>query len=121
MAFEEHYHEVVEVLENLFVYIFNGLRERFAKEIAIVREQYPVEEFKIPKEGKVLRLTFKEGIAMLREKGYEVADLEDLSTEMERNLGKLVLEKYDTDFYILDKFPIAVICPSPIVFTEHVF
>jgi aspartyl-tRNA synthetase len=108
MAFEEHYHEVVEVLEGLFVYIFNGLRERFAKEIAIVRTQYPIEEFKVPKDGKVLRLTFKEGISMLRENGYNVPDLEDLSTEMERNLGRLVAEKYDEDFYILDKFPLAV-------------
>lgn len=108
MAFEEHYHEVIEVLEDLFVFIFNGLRERFAKEISVVREQYPVEEFKIPKDGQVLRITFKEGIAMLREAGYEWPDLEDLSTEMERNLGRLVLEKYDTDFYVMDKFPLAV-------------
>ncbi|KAH0613251.1 uncharacterized protein H6S33_009631 [Morchella sextelata] len=108
MAFEEHYHEVIEVLESLFVFIFNGLRERFAKEIAIVREQYPVEEFKIPKGGKVLRIKFKEGIAMLREAGYDVPELEDLSTEMERNLGRLVLAKYDTDFYVMDKFPLAV-------------
>lgn len=108
MAFEEHYHEVIEVLESLFVFIFNGLRERFAKEIAIVREQYPVEEFKIPKDGKVLRIKFKEGIAMLREAGYDVPELEDLSTEMERNLGRLVLAKYDTDFYVMDKFPLAV-------------
>ncbi|KAG0138575.1 hypothetical protein HOY82DRAFT_595728 [Tuber indicum] len=108
MAFEEHYHEVVEVLEGLFVYIFAGLQERFAKEIAIVRAQYPVEEFKVPKDGKVLRLTFKQGIAMLREAGHEVPDLEDLSTEMERTLGRLVAEKYGEDFYILDKFPLAV-------------
>lgn len=108
MAFEEHYHEVIEVLEGLFVFIFNGLREQFAKEIAVVREQYPVEEFKIPRDGKVLRITFKEGIGMLREAGYEVPDLEDLSTEMERNLGRLVLAKYDTDFYVMDKFPLAV-------------
>ncbi|KAI5840656.1 hypothetical protein DFP73DRAFT_557274 [Morchella snyderi] len=108
MAFEEHYHEVIEVLESLFVFIFNGLRERFAKEIAIVREQYPVEEFRIPKDGKVLRIKFKEGISMLREAGYNVPELEDLSTEMERNLGRLILAKYDTDFYVMDKFPLAV-------------
>lgn len=108
MAFEEHYHEVIEVLEDLFVFIFNGLRGRFAREIAVVREQYPIEEFKIPKDGQVLRIKFKEGISMLREAGYELPDLEDLSTEMERNLGRLVLEKYDTDFYVMDKFPLAV-------------
>ena len=78
MEFEEHYHEVLDVLEGLMMFIFNGLNERFAKEIAIVRAQYPVEEFKMPKDGKVLRLEFKEGIKMLREAGKEVEDLEDL-------------------------------------------
>jgi aspartyl/asparaginyl-tRNA synthetase len=30
------------------------------------------------------------------------------STENERVLGRLVKEKYGTDFYMLDKFPLAV-------------
>lgn len=42
---------------------------------------------------------------MLRAAGHEVADLEDLSTPQEKALGALVKEKYDVDFYILDKFP----------------
>jgi len=109
MAFDEHYHEVMEVLADMLVNVFNGLRQNFAKEIAIVRDQYPIEEFKFPETGKdVLVLTFKQGAAMLHEAGHtEVSDLEDLSTEMERTLGRLVRAKYDTDFYILDKFPSA--------------
>jgi aspartyl/asparaginyl-tRNA synthetase len=78
MAFESHYHEVLELLEGLFIFILNGLGERFAKEIAIVRKQYPVEEFKIPKDGKVLRLNFTEGTKLLREAGKEIAEYEDL-------------------------------------------
>ena len=31
-----------------------------------------------------------------------------VSTETERILGKLVKQKYKTDFYMLDKFPLAV-------------
>lgn len=27
---------------------------------------------------------------------------------MEKQLGRLVKEKYNTDFYILDKFPLAI-------------
>lgn len=108
MAFEEHYDEVMEVLQDLFVFIFSELKTRYSKEIATVRKQYPVEEFKLPADGKMVRLHFKEGIAMLREAGKEVDDFEDLSTENEKLLGKLVREKYDTDFYILDKFPLAV-------------
>lgn len=108
MAIEEHYDEVIDVLAELFSFIFNGLKTRFAEEIAIVRKQYPVEEFKVPKDGKMVRIPFKEGIQMLRDAGEEVNDFEDLSTAHEKLLGKLVLDKYDTDFYILDKFPLAV-------------
>ncbi|KAK6199185.1 aspartyl-tRNA synthetase [Scheffersomyces amazonensis] len=108
MAFEEHYDEVLDVLMELFVFIFTELKNRYGKEIATVRKQFPVEEFKIPHDGKMVRLHFKEGIAMLRAAGKEVDDFEDLSTENEKLLGKLVRDKYDTDFYILDKFPLAV-------------
>ncbi len=30
------------------------------------------------------------------------------STEQEKKLGALVRERYNTDYYILDKFPLAV-------------
>lgn len=108
MAFEEHYHEVLDVMADLFVYIFSELKTRYAKEIATVRRQYPMEDFKLPKDGKMVRIEFKEGVAMLREAGKDVGDFDDLSTENEKFLGKLVREKYDTDFYILDKFPLAI-------------
>lgn len=32
----------------------------------------------------------------------------DLTTELERSLGKLVREKYMTDFFILHRYPLAV-------------
>jgi aspartyl-tRNA synthetase len=118
MTFKVHYHEVLDLLEGLFVHIFNGLKSRYASEIEIVRRQYPVEEFKVPAAGeKMLRLTFAEGVALLRAAGEDIADNEDLSTPHERLLGKLVKEKYDTDFFIMDKFPLAVrpfyTMPSP--------
>lgn len=108
MSFEEHYDEVMTVLQDLFIFIFTELKTRYASEIDTVRKQFPVEEFKLPADGKMVRLHFKEGIAMLREAGKDVDDFEDLSTENEKLLGKLVRDKYDTDFYILDKFPLAV-------------
>ncbi|KAG7806893.1 hypothetical protein KL921_004687 [Ogataea angusta] len=108
MAIEEDYHEVVDLLAELFVFIFSELKTRFAKEIATVRRQFPVEEFKLPKDGKMVKLHYKEGIQMLRDAGRELGDYDDLSTENEKLLGKLVRDKYDTDFYVLDKFPLAV-------------
>lgn len=108
MAFEEDYHEVVSLLEELMLYIFNGLRTRYKKETDLVRTVYRVEEFKLPEAGKVPRLHFSEGIQMLRDAGEELNDFDDLSTPQEKRLGALVLEKYGTDFYVLDQFPLAI-------------
>ncbi|KAI9295772.1 aspartyl-tRNA synthetase [Neoconidiobolus thromboides FSU 785] len=106
MAFEEHYHEVLDLFDDLFVTLFTKLSETYSKELEAVNQQYPFEPFKfLP---KTLRLKFPEGIALLKENGIEVGELDDLSTENERILGRLVREKYDTDFFILDKFPLNI-------------
>lgn len=76
MAFEEHYHEVVDVLDELFVFIFTNLKARYSTEIDAVKRQYNFEDFEfLPKS---LRLTYAEGIQMLRDAGVEVGDYEDL-------------------------------------------
>nr|POE89969.1 aspartate--trna ligase, cytoplasmic [Quercus suber] len=108
MAFEEDYHEVVTLLEELMLYIFNGLRERYSKETDLVRSIYHVDEFKLPAAGSVPRLPFSEGIQMLRDDGLEIGDFDDLSTPDEKRLGALVLQKYGSDFYVLDQYPLAI-------------
>ncbi|XP_057293217.1 aspartate--tRNA ligase, cytoplasmic-like [Hydractinia symbiolongicarpus] len=106
MAFKEHYHEVIQTIGDMFVSIFKGLRDRYADEIETVGKQFPCEPFKFLEPSLVL--TFPEAVKMLRENGVEIGDEDDLSTPNEKFLGKLVKAKYDTDFYILDKYPLAV-------------
>ncbi|KAI8915599.1 hypothetical protein EDD86DRAFT_185873 [Gorgonomyces haynaldii] len=106
MAFQEHYHEVLKVIGGLFTHLFKGLETKFRKELDTVQKQYPFDEFLYLDEPLVLH--FAEGIKLLREAGVDVDDFEDLSTANERKLGELVRQKYKTDFYILDKFPLAV-------------
>ncbi|KAM6080417.1 aspartate--tRNA ligase, cytoplasmic [Theristicus caerulescens] len=106
MAFNYHYHEVVDEIADTLVQIFKGLQERFQTEIQTVNKQFPCEPFKFLE--PTLRLEYREAVAMLREAGVEMGDEEDLSTPNEKLLGRLVKEKYDTDFYILDKYPLAV-------------
>lgn len=109
MAFEEHYDEVVDMLADLFSFIFKQLKERYAEDIATIRKQYPVEEFLVPESGEMVKIHYHDGIELLRENGYpDINDYEDLSTEQEKALGRLVRAKYNTDFYILDKFPLEV-------------
>lgn len=103
MQINEHYHEVLDVLGGMFVHIFEGIETRYARELEAIREQYPFRPFKYLK--KTLRLEWPEAIALLREQGVQIGDLEDFNAEKERILGRAVYEKYDTDFYIIDKFP----------------
>eukprot|EP00049_Salpingoeca_infusionum_P017579 m.353518 g.353518 ORF g.353518 m.353518 type:complete len:527 (-) comp16782_c0_seq1:131-1711(-) len=106
MAFHEHYHEVMDVMDKLFVSLFRGLTERFSDEIAAVNKQYKRDPFVWLEPS--LRIEWPEGIAMLREAGVDIGDFDDLSTPQEALLGKLVKAKYGTDFYILDKFPLCI-------------
>jgi len=115
MEFNFHYHEVVQVIARLMNAIFKHLQENFAHEIETVGKQYPAEPFIFAEEPVILK--YPEGVAMLRAQGIEQGDEEDLSTANEKALGKLVREKYHTDFYVFDKYPLAVrpfyTMPSP--------
>ncbi|KAG6850505.1 hypothetical protein H0H93_012506 [Arthromyces matolae] len=109
MTIEEHYHEVMETLDGLFLSIFRGLRDQYQHEIETVRKQFPAEEFKW-REGPegTLRLTHREAVQMLIDDGIEIGITDDMNTENERRLGGLVKAKYDTDYFIIDKFPMDI-------------
>ncbi|KAG1718348.1 hypothetical protein EDB19DRAFT_1798055 [Suillus lakei] len=104
MTIEEHYHEVKELLDGMFKTIFQGLKEKYAKEIAVVGKQFEAEEFKWREE--TLTLTFREAVDLLVEDGVDREILDDINTENEKRLGRLVKAKYDTDYFIIDKFPL---------------
>ncbi|KAI8547739.1 hypothetical protein RHMOL_Rhmol07G0219300 [Rhododendron molle] len=135
MEIKEHYSEVMDIVDRLFVALFDSLNERCQKELEAIGKQYPFEPLKYLR--KTLRLTFQEGVQLLKdsiwipsfeyegyffkrltwiqdmdwqgkEAGIEICPLGDLNTESERKLGQLVLEKYGTEFYILHRYPLAV-------------
>lgn len=106
MEIKEHYVEVMDIVDRLFVTMFDELNEKCKKELEAIGKQYPFQSLKYLR--KTLQLTFQEGVQMLKEAGIEIDPLGDLNTEMERKLGQLVLEKYGTEFYILHRYPLAV-------------
>ena len=109
MAIDEHYHEVLRTLDGTFKHIFKGLYERFRPEMEIVKRQFPHEDLVWLDETP--RIPFADGIKMLNDSGWRDENGnplpldEDMGTRDEVQLGKLIKEKYKTDFYILDKFP----------------
>jgi len=106
MAIHEHYDEVLDVMSDLFIYIFDGINERCKNELERVREQHPFEDLQYLR--PTLKLSYEEGVKLLREAGVEQGEYEDLSTENEKKLGDIVKEKYGTDFFFMDKYPLDV-------------
>lgn len=99
--------------EDLLVFMLSELKIRFKEQIEVVQRSYPkAGDFKLPKDGKALRLKYMDGVTLLKEAGVDVSEQErfenDFTTAMEKQLGKIISEKYETDFYVLDKFPLAV-------------
>ncbi|EDR24016.1 aspartyl-tRNA synthetase, cytoplasmic, putative [Entamoeba dispar SAW760] len=105
MEIVENYHECIDVMEKLFTFIFDEIPKRFPDELKVIRKQYPFEDLVY---RPFLRLTYKEAIEMLRAAGETIGDYDDFSTPQEVKLGELIKAKYNTDFYILDKFPAAI-------------
>ncbi|CAO2175153.1 unnamed protein product [Urochloa humidicola] len=106
MEIMEHYFEVCDLIDDLFVSIFKHLTEKCKYELETINSQYPFEPMKYL--DQTLRLTYEEGIQMLKEAGTEMDRMGDLNTEAEKKLGRLVKEKYGTDFFILHRYPLAV-------------
>merc|ERR1712129_434643 len=86
MTINEHYDEILNVFSELFIFIFEDI------------------EFCKP----TLRLTYPEGCALLQQAGIDQDPHEDLSTENEKKLGDIVKDKYHTDFFFMDKYPLCV-------------
>jgi len=131
MSFKQHYHEVLDVLDQLFVNLFHALETEFAKELHTINQQYPFEPLQYLKPS--LRLAWNEAIPLLQQElakpteetvdpalvaelkkeleddgKTNVGDFDDLSTRAEKLLGRVVKAKYHTDFYILDRFPLTI-------------
>lgn len=110
MAIDEHYHEMLDVLDatikNILQGVYGGHHRR---EVETIKHLFPSEDVVWLDETPVIR--FADGIKMLNESGWRdeegnpLPEDEDLSTRDEIRLGELVKEKYATDYYVLDKFP----------------
>merc|ERR1712137_471512 len=104
MAFKEHYHEVMSVLGNLFVYMFDKIGHHCKPELAAIKKQYGAEPLRYKKDTLVLNYT--EAHELLTAAGQETPQ-DDFSTANEKALGKIVKEKFGTELYIVDKWPVA--------------
>ncbi|KAF6233599.1 hypothetical protein HO173_008156 [Letharia columbiana] len=110
MTIRHHYHEVLSFGESLMIYIIRGLQtQEYPKKLTnIIKEAgYPeAGTFQLPPGDQAIRITFAEAKALLSEAGVEAGEPDsDIDTAQEKALGKIMLEKYKTDFYTVDQYP----------------
>lgn len=106
MEIFNHYNEVLSVLHNLFRYIFDGLEERYDLELRVIRQQYPSAPALISDYPLIVH--WHDAMDMLEKAGAQPDRSDDLSSQNELLLGKLVKEKFNSDFFALDQYPAAV-------------
>lgn len=107
MAIHDHYMEALEIIHELFIYILQNIETRWAKELAVIRQQYDSEPVTFTEKPCVMH--WPEAMEILKSKGFDMGDeLGDLTGAMEIALGEAVKEQYGTDFFMLDKYPASV-------------
>lgn len=106
MEISEHYLEVCEFVGSSFIQVFDHLKEKYQEEISIIKEQYPCVDLQYT--PKPLMLKYRDGIQMLQDSGFKIDEFNDLSDLAEKTLGKLVLDMYSTDFFILYEYPLTL-------------
>ncbi|KAJ3991560.1 hypothetical protein F5050DRAFT_1581216 [Lentinula boryana] len=117
MRIERDYHEVMLVVDSVLKAIFEEVYRKRRREVDIVKAQFPTPDLVWAPKTPVI--AFADGIQMLIDSGWKddsssspsssssspLQKNQDLSTRAEIQLGKLIKQKYNTDYYILDLFP----------------
>ncbi|KAJ3979795.1 hypothetical protein F5890DRAFT_1575886 [Lentinula detonsa] len=110
MMVRRDYHEVMLVVDSVLKAIFEEVYTKRRREVDVLKAQFPTPDLVwLPKTPVI---AFADGIQMLIDSGWTDPSSQqpplknqDLSTRAEIQLGKLIKEKYNTDYYILDLFP----------------
>lgn len=97
------YLDTVRFIYSMLVHVFDTLKEEYAREIEIIRSYRPFEDIKFGKEPIII--THRDAITMLREGGSDVQYDEDLSREMEKQLGNFMKKKHDVDIFVVIEYP----------------
>ncbi|CAA9986373.1 aspartate--tRNA ligase, putative [Plasmodium knowlesi strain H] len=113
MTYKYDFLENVFFYDSLFKHIFTELTKGEKSEMLIktVKGQYPCEDFQWLEVTPIF--TYEEAIKMLIQ--HNKLDLKDedilsydMSTDMEKELGKIVKASHHTDYYIIINFPSAL-------------
>ena len=106
IPYGETYNFIIKLLWRMMYHIYANLKINYRDEYNYIKNIHKFEELVFPQEPLII--DFKEGVRLLNEYGFHQDILEDLSTENERQLGKIIKDVHNSDLFLLDKYPTAV-------------
>lgn len=106
MTINQDYKEVQIMIWNTLDYIFTEIKKKHSNELEHFKQKYNFEYPVYPKEPLII--SFTDCVEMLNSNGKKQEALEDLSTENEKFLGDFVKQQYNTDLFVIDKYPQSV-------------
>jgi nondiscriminating aspartyl-tRNA synthetase len=102
MAYIDDEDDVLKVMERMFMHVMKQVEEKCKEEIALLGIKLDIPTLPFP------RVPYKECIELLNANGSKAKFGEDIGSEDERILGKLVQKKYKNSAYFLTKWPTKV-------------
>jgi aspartyl-tRNA synthetase len=104
MEIKYAYHEVINLLHDFIVFVVIGLTENHSELLNEWKKFNPeYEGIKIP--PKPIIITYKTAVELLQSSKHGCQRPEDINHQDEYNLGVLIKEKYDSDLFVIDKYP----------------
>lgn len=100
MEIENNYVEVIHMLYNFLVYLFDNLTNKHQDLLKNIPSYQPIQYNKEP-----LIVDYYDCIQMLEESGYEVQCRDDINTADEKQIGKVIKEKYGIDLFVINNYP----------------
>lgn len=101
IGFIEDENDVMDVAEGMIKAIAKKVIAERKEELSLLGI-----EFKVPK--KIPRISMRELKIMLKEKGKELSEDDDLDAEAERMIGEYALEKFGEEFIFVTNYPFSV-------------
>ena len=101
MTLNHNYFEIIDTVYKLLINIFKNLEENL--DIHHVFKYFNSEKLEFSNEMHII--TFEESCRLLKEYDIEQDNLQDFSAENEKKLGKIIKERFKTDFYVIHRYP----------------
>ncbi len=99
MSFIDDHEDVMRIVEEAVKNAIERVRVRYG---GLIKEFFEC-EVETPK--YVPRITLKEAVKMLRERGLEYSEYDELDSRGEKELGLIIEEEYGAEMFYLTEFP----------------